>query len=147
MPDKHKISKARTKKMVKNLALGVKIKNVAQDAGISKATFYNWKVIAQDIRDQVEKGNIKIKKLTTEQLLFIDFLDSVDKAEAEGEIYLAGKMRDFAETDRHAAQFTLERRYGWTKQIDIGKTEPIDGVVFEEDLIDEEEDETEAQIH
>ena len=88
-------------KMCDILRTGCTINNAARSAGIEPNTYYLWKKKAQD--------GIKPYSI---------FWFKIDRAIAEGEAILSGRIFDASKDDWRAAAHILERRYreGWGKQ-------------------------------
>lgn len=104
----------------------------AQAAGISRGAFYDWKARGEADR---ESG---------ESTIFAEFLDAVERAEAEAELTAVATIRTASLSAQHwtAAAWLLERRFGerWIKRSETEPTE-IRVVVVDEGA---ETDATEA---
>jgi len=83
--------------IAKGVRFGLTYEQAANAAGVSAATFYNWKKKAED-------GDPR----------FLEFLEALKQAEGEGEYLLAATIAQAAQLDPsqwRAAAFILERRF------------------------------------
>jgi len=95
-------------------------------AGVAKSTAYNWLKRARDEIDRAaESENGKIKE---SEALFVAFLDSVKKAEAEAEARDVAIIRKAAKVHWQAAAWRLERKHNdrWGRHQAIEHSSPPD---------------------
>jgi hypothetical protein len=87
------------------LAQGSKLHYTACEAtGISKQTFFNWLNKGKEL--SMKKG-----KLSDNDKLYVDFFDSIKKAEAEAQAFLLRTIRVKSLEQWQAAAWMLERRW------------------------------------
>ena len=121
--------------------LGMKREHCAKRAGIAPSTFYSW--IAKGRRgvpkEQLEEldNRLKSKEITEEEhskrkknlLRYVEFLDRIEKATANGIAYNLAIIQTAAKTQWHAAAWLLERgpgKYNRTVLMEESDDELID---------------------
>jgi hypothetical protein len=67
--------------VIERIQLGLDLQSAADSAGISRQTLHNWRL--QGARRRAEAANGK--RLTPAQQRYVDFLDALERAEAEAE--------------------------------------------------------------
>lgn len=93
------------------------LETVADYVGVSRISFRAW--IKRGTREAKRLRDPKAKPKTTEAL-YLQFLNAVKKAMAEGELYDAGVIKKAAVKSWQAAAWRLERRFPerWGQQRD-----------------------------
>ena len=101
--DSTKLNDELQEHIVKTLRAGNYIETAAAYAGVSKQSIYNWMHLGREA--------LKDEKPTKEQLVYVNFLDAVERALAESEIRDVMTIAQAAELgDWRAAAWRLERK-------------------------------------
>ena len=94
-----KLSDEVQKKICDALSAGNRLAVAAEYADVSRATAYRWRKLGEDGVDA----------------RYVAFAEAVRQAEARGEVHAVGIVRRELPNDVRAAQWLLERRYGWRR--------------------------------
>lgn len=95
-------------KIIGYIRLGAYIETAAVATGIVKQTFFNWLKWGNDARSKLNAGEDGLSK---RERRFIQFLDSIEKAQAEAELLDLQTIRASSATNWQAAAWRLERRH------------------------------------
>lgn len=106
MGRKPKINPERIEKICENVRLGMTYEMAAQAAGICAATFYNWQQTAEAEQQRLARPGARRRKYTT---LYLEFLESLKKAEADAE---QAALQDIHDAGTGGREFT-ETREKW----------------------------------
>lgn len=99
-PEKHD-------RIVEFIAGGNYVETAVAAAGISKATYYNWIDRGQSERDRL-KANPEAEP-DQDETIFLEFLDAIEKAQAEAEARNVAIIQKAAFSTWQAAAWWLER--------------------------------------
>jgi hypothetical protein len=112
------------------IRIGTPVRVAVTSAGVSEQTFYSW--INRGVAERERLKMIKGAKINTSEVIFLKFLESVERAKAEA---ITKKIAVIAKSgndgDWRAAAWWLERQmpeeFGKTDRVEIGGTngEPI----------------------
>lgn len=99
---------------------GMSYEDAAALAGISRATLQNWKARAKAENERLQEKGARIRK---KEQVFVDFLDTLKRAELEGKQYLLTIIANAGKKQWQASAWLLERRYpdeyGRRQRVDI----------------------------
>jgi transposase len=96
---REKLSEELQKKICDAVAAGNRLAAAAEFAGVSRASAYRWRKLGEERADA----------------RYVAFAEAVRQAEARGEVHAVGIVRRELPNDVRAAQWLLERRYGWRR--------------------------------
>ena len=97
------------KRLAELLKAGNYIITSCNSLGFSDKSYYGWLVEAERIKGEYEAN--PQKKLTKRDKLFLEFSDTVKKADAEAEIRNVEIVQEAAQISWQAAMTLLERRH------------------------------------
>lgn len=116
-------------KILGYIRAGSYIETAVVAAGIAKSTYYNWLAIVAEERKQIEAARLAETPYRTSPQVrkLIKFVDAVEKAMAESEIYDLSKIKMASDKNWQAAAWRLERKYPkrWGRQDKVEMTMPV----------------------
>lgn len=88
---------------------------VAGYVGVSEVTWHKWKSKGQEVKEQIQEN--EAYSPTKREQLYLEFIESLEKAYAKAEMNAINNIRDASKKDWRAAAWFLERRYNgnWSK--------------------------------
>lgn len=87
---------------------GASIENASRAAGIHRATYHNWMERGRNERDRIAAG----LEVDENETPFLDFLDNIEKAQAEAAVNFIGEIANHARNGTwQAAAWILERKF------------------------------------
>lgn len=98
----------RTKRITELISGGNSLEVAAQASGITATTFFNWCARGRRERERLEQ-NPRLKPKKSEEI-YVEFLEDVERARAEGEARLVLVVTKKAMNDWRAAAWMLERK-------------------------------------
>ncbi len=96
-------------KIVSYIRVGNYIETAVQACGIAKRTFYHWLDRANKEIQRLE-DNPKARLRQSEEI-YVDFLNAIEKAQAEAEAKDVMLLAQFAKTDSNVVRWRLERKH------------------------------------
>lgn len=134
---KLKLTPELNEQITKYIEAGNYIKIACRMVGISRSTHYNWMERGKKALELEEKG----KKVPESEKVYLDYLDTIKKAEATAIVRNVLIIQTAAKKTWQAAAWWLERAhykdYGIKKQIGGTGDEPIKIEIKNKDLEDE----------
>lgn len=103
------LNKEKTAEICQLLRMGNYIETAAAYAGISKTTLYNWLKRGRREMDRVNQDNRR--KIRKAEQIYVDFVNSVEKAMAEAEIRDVQIIYNAGKDDWKASAWRLERKF------------------------------------
>ena len=117
-------------KILKYIRAGNYVETAVAACGVSKQSFYGW----------LKRGNAELarvaagtnRRVTKDEQIYVDFLDAVDKTQAEAEVRDVLLLAKFAETDPKVVQWRLERKYphSWGRMDRVAPTNVDDDKII-----------------
>ena len=98
-----------TNRIVQLLKAGNYVETAAAMAGVSKQTLFNWMKRGARERERLEKN--PRAKVRLKEAPYADFLDSVEKAQAQAEVVDVAAISAGARGSWQAAAWRLERKF------------------------------------
>lgn len=92
-------------------------KTVAEMIGVSETSWHSWKRKGNAVREKIE-NNLSYKPTKREQI-YLDFINSLEKAYAQAEINGINAIKKAGKTEWQAMAWFLERRFcgRWSQTI------------------------------
>lgn len=104
-----------TKEIIKQVEQYIKSGMSQEDCisylGVCKTSFYAYKKKGEALIDKIENDEINKKKLTLKEKLYINFANTLKKAQIDNKMRCVTIIQKSAETSWQAAAWFLERRY------------------------------------
>ena len=100
--------------LVKVIGLGNYFVTAINYAGISESAFYSWKARGEEeIRRlaEIQDKTGVVKNPARKELIYVEFLESIKKAEAKSEVVAVIEVKSAFKEDWKAAMTFLERRF------------------------------------
>lgn len=104
---KSKLTEEIIKDICKKLKVGNYIKTVATSIGVSERTFYYWIDRGEKVNKLYEAG----QKVPNEEKIYLQFLQSIQQAEAESEVVIVAQIFSQIPKDWKAGLELLSRKY------------------------------------